>query len=132
MRGLSILSMRSAAMGVAIAVAGAMTVQAGDIKGVVSFDGERPRPKNIAKRFEADANCAKLHMDPDTGKMKQIRNEDVIVSRDLKVKNVFVYIKSGATGKHSPPAEPAVIDQKGCQYHPHVQGMIAGQGLKII
>ena len=132
MRGLSILSMRSAAMGVAIAVAGAMTAQAGDIKGVVSFEGERPRPKNIAKRFEADAVCAKLHMDPATGKMKQIRNEDVIVSRDLKVKNVFVYIKSGVSGKHAPPAEPAVIDQKGCQYHPHVQGMIAGQKLKII
>ncbi len=45
---------------------------------------------------------------------------------------MFVYVKSGISGTYPPPAAPAVIDQKGCTYHPHVFGMVAGQSLDIL
>ena len=58
---------------------------------------------------------------------------DFGVDADKKVKNVFVYIKSGLEGKtFKAPKQPAVLDQKGCVYIPHVLGMMAGQPLKIL
>ena len=41
--------------------------------------------------------------------------------------------KSGLEGQSfQPPKEPAVLDQKGCMYTPHVLGMMAGQPLRIL
>jgi plastocyanin len=47
--------------------------------------------------------------------------------------NAFVYVKSGlpAGATYAPPATPAVIDQRGCEYHPRVFGMQVGQKLEI-
>jgi plastocyanin len=47
--------------------------------------------------------------------------------------NAFVYVKSGlpAGATYAPPSTPAVIDQKGCEYHPRVFGMQVGQKLEI-
>jgi plastocyanin len=47
--------------------------------------------------------------------------------------NVFVYVKSGLpAGMFDIPPNPAVIEQKGCQYRPHVLGAMAGQSLQIV
>ena len=49
------------------------------------------------------------------------------------LRNVFVYVKTGLEGKsYEVPSEPIVVDQNGCHYNPHVQGMMAGQGIKIL
>ena len=132
MNRLGVSTFRSAVLAATLTFFGSSITLAGDLKGVVSFDGKRPVPKNIVKRFQADAVCLQMHWDPKSGRATQVRNEDVIVSKDLKVRNAFVYIKGGLDDTEYPaPAEPAKLNQKGCLYAPHVQGMMAGQWLWI-
>jgi uncharacterized membrane protein/plastocyanin len=57
-----------------------------------------------------------------------VYTDDVLV-KDGKLQNAFVWVKSGLGGyKSAPaPAEPVVIDQKGCLYQPRVVGARVGQ-----
>jgi plastocyanin len=57
----------------------------------------------------------------------------VVVNPNGTLANVFVYVRSGlpAGAQYPPPATPAVIDQHGCMYHPHVFGIMVGQTLQI-
>jgi plastocyanin len=46
---------------------------------------------------------------------------------------VFVYVKDGLGNLKFPvPTTPLVLDQKGCQYRPHVFGVQAGQPIEIL
>jgi plastocyanin len=57
----------------------------------------------------------------------------VIVSGDGSLQNVFVYVKDGLGALKFPvPATPLVLDQKGCQYRPHVFGVQVGQTIEIL
>jgi hypothetical protein len=48
------------------------------------------------------------------------------------LQNVFVYVKEGLEGRtYAVPTTPAVLDQKGCRYVPHVVGVQVGQPLRI-
>jgi plastocyanin len=59
--------------------------------------------------------------------------ETVVVNPNGTLANVFVYVKSGlpANAKYPAPSTPVEIDQDGCQYRPHVLGVMAGQTLAI-
>jgi len=56
-------------------------------------------------------------------------DEEVVVGPGGELANVIVFIKNAPPAP--PPATPAVLDQKGCQYHPHVQAVQVGQALQI-
>ena len=59
-------------------------------------------------------------------------SEEELVSEDGEVANVFVYISSGLEDAEYPvPEEIATLDQKGCAYHPRVQGVILGQEFNL-
>lgn len=60
-------------------------------------------------------------------------NELIVRDGAGGLQNVFVYVKSGDVRNWTfdVPAEPVTIDQRGCRYYPHVQGMVAGQSMKI-
>jgi len=76
--------------------------------------------------MNADPNCAALHNEP-------VKAETVIVNDNGTLRNVFVYVKEGVEGKTFEVPQTAVtIDQKGCQYHPHVFGIQIGQAFEII
>jgi plastocyanin/predicted small lipoprotein YifL len=93
---------------------------AGSISGTVSFKGAAPKLKPLD--MTADAGC------PATP-----QPSDVIVVSGGKLANVFVYVKEGLPqGTFAVPGDPAVLDQKGCRYRPHVMGVMAGQPLKIL
>ena len=92
------------------------------IVGEIRFEGKPARRKPI--RMGADPYCSKAHD-------KKILNESMIVTGEGLVKNVFVYVKSGVSGKFTAPQTPFVMDQVGCMYRPHVAGVMAGQPLLI-
>jgi hypothetical protein len=94
------------------------------LSGSVKFDGVPPERRVI--NTSKDAACAKLHDG------KPVLDEDLIVSTAGGVKNAFVFVRRGApTGKYAVPEEPATLEQQGCMFRPRVQGMRAGQRLKV-
>ena len=96
---------------------------AGDVKGVVSFDGVAP--KNDLIKMNADPVCVKANKDP--------QSQVTYAVTDGKLANVFVYVKDGLGNyTYDPPAGAPQIDQKDCQYHPHVFGMRVGQSVEIM
>lgn len=94
------------------------------IKGTIKLDGTAPKPTRID--MSQDPLCAKAHSTPAT-------TEDFVVGRDGGLANVVVYVSEGLTSHNfPPPAQPAVLEQKGCQYKPHVLAMQAGQKLDVV
>ncbi len=98
-------------------------VYAGDVTGKVSWEGKAPGRKLL--KMQADPVCASKHTE-------KVRSSRVLVN-DGTLQNVFVYVSKGLEGKSfDVPAEPAVLDQKGCLYEPMVMGVMAGQKIKVL
>ena len=94
------------------------------VKGVVKFEGTAPKATHID--MSQDPLCAKNRSTPAT-------TEDVVVGADGGLANVVVYVSDGLTSHDfTPPQQPAVLEQKGCQYRPHVLAMQANQTLNIV
>ena len=91
------------------------------ISGKVTFDGTVPPPEKV--KLSADPKCVELN--------KGGMEKQPIQVKDGGLANVFVYVKNGPAGSYPAPTEPAVIDQEGCDYKPHIVAMQAGQPLKI-
>lgn len=90
----------------------------GTIKGTVIFEGEPPERATLKR--DTDPYCQ-------TG---EALAEEVVVTKG-KLRDVLVRVKSGPLPKTSVPTAPALIDQKGCAYSPHVVGLVAGQKLAV-
>jgi hypothetical protein len=98
---------------------------AGTISGVISLAGDLPATA-LAVDMSAAPDCAAMH---DVA----IPAGSLSVSGNRGVANAFIYLSEGVDGsEHAPPQEPAVLDQKGCIYSPHVLGMMAGQPLRLL
>jgi Carboxypeptidase regulatory-like domain len=91
------------------------------LTGKVSFEGTVPAGEKV--KLNADPKCAEMHKD---GMERQ-----PIHVKDGGLADVLVYVKSPVSGTYAAPAEPVTLDQKGCDYSPHMVTMQAGQGLKI-
>ncbi len=97
---------------------------AGSITGTVKFDGKAPNFKAI--NMDADPICSAAYKDA-------VYPQTLVLGDDNTMGNVFVYVKSGLTKNDYPaPAETVVIDQKGCNYDPHVVGVMVGQKVKFL
>jgi hypothetical protein len=111
------------AAAVSAAAACALTARA-EITGKVKLDGQAPEPKQID--MGGVPECAKLHADP-------VFEETVFADENGNLANVVVSIKTddpSALGGDV-PKEPAVLDQKGCTYVPHVLAVMVGQEIVI-
>jgi plastocyanin len=94
---------------------------AGSVTGKVTFMGTPPPAETIS--MSSDPRCVNAGA----------KTETVIVSGDGSLQNVFVYVKDGLGDLKFPvPTTPVVLDQKGCQYRPHVFGVQAGQPIEIL
>lgn len=94
------------------------------IKGVVKFEGAAPKLTRID--MSQDPACAKGHSSPPT-------SEEVVVGGSGGLANVVVYVSDGLTSHDfQVPQQPAVLEQKGCQYKPHVLALQTGQKLDVI
>ena len=98
---------------------------ASSIAGVITFDGKAPNIRPLA--MDADPACAKKHSGP-------VPNEMLVLGSGNTMGNVLVWVSKGLpAGKTWPaPSAPAVLDQKGCQYVPHVMGVMVGQKYRIL
>lgn len=98
----------------------------GNIKGTVLFEGEPPERATLDRK--SDPFCARQGATANA--------DDVVVTKG-KLAGVLVRIKNGDAGAHTAPAAPAaqaapaVIDQVGCMYTPHVIGIQAGQKIVV-
>ena len=98
---------------------------ASSITGTVTFDGKVPALKPLA--MDADPACAKMHKGA-------VSNEMLVLGSGNTMGNIMVWVSKGLpAGKTWPaPKAPAVLDQKGCQYVPHVMGIMVGQTYRIL
>lgn len=88
------------------------------VNGTVKLDGTAPKPQKID--MSQDAACKGDNM------------SETIVADGGDLANVFVYVKDGLGDRtFDVPKDAAVIDQKGCQYHPHVLGVMTGQNVEV-
>ena len=117
--------MKQAAAVAAAALAMAVSSFAfAEIKGTVSLDGKPPEMKEID--MSAVKECAAQHADP-------VLEPTVVADEKGNLANVIVAIKK-AEGQElagEVPSEPAVLDQEGCMYKPHVVAMMAGQEMVV-
>ena len=109
-------------------VANAKDAETGTITGVVLFKGDKPEPKPISE-ITGNAFCKEHHKD------KPPVKDNFVFGRhgdDDTLVNVLIYVSKGLEGKDfEPPQNPAVLDQVGCMYTPHVVGVMVGQTLEV-
>lgn len=104
-------------------VAPALAQDAGTIKGKILFKGDKEKFKRLKLDTSKDPNCT-----------AKIGSEDVVLntkSDPVTVRNALIQIKNPPPGKYDVPSTPATLDQRGCQYSPHVLAMMEGQELEI-
>jgi plastocyanin len=95
------------------------------IVGVVKITGNVPAPRPVAMASKPE--CLAVHED------KPPLMDSLIVGADNGLQDSFVYISKGLEKyKFDVPKEPAVLDQKGCMYTPHVFPVRVNQDLKIM
>ena len=96
----------------------------GEVTGTVTLTGTPPKMKPI--NMSQEAACASQHSTP-------AMSEEVVTGDKGALANVIVYVTSGADAYSFPtPADAVEIDQKGCQYHPHILALQAGQSLSVV
>jgi plastocyanin len=88
------------------------------VSGTVKLDGAAPKAAKID--MSQDAAC------------KGTNTAETTVVDNGNLANVFVYVKDGLGDRtFDVPKDSVTIDQKGCQYHPHVLGAMIGQNIEI-
>jgi plastocyanin len=94
------------------------------VRGVVHFEGKVPAAKAIS--MVADPVCAKQHPSP-------VMAQEVVADSKGDLENVIVFVSEGlGDQKFDPPSTPAVVEQKGCMYAPHVMAVRANQTLELV
>lgn len=98
---------------------------ASTITGTVTFAGKVPTMPTLA--MNADPACAKKHAKPVTSEM-------LVLGGGNTMGNILVWVSKGLpSGKSWPaPKTPVTLDQDGCVYKPHVQGIMVGQPYRIL
>lgn len=95
-----------------------------NVTGEVKFEGSVP--KAIPINMAADPSCAKQHPTP-------VLNQGVMADASGALQNVVVFIADGlGERKFDPPSQPAIIEQKGCLYEPHVLALQANQPMEVV
>jgi plastocyanin len=94
----------------------------GAVSGRVSFEGTPVKARTIDMSMEP--SCAKQYAKP-------VAAENVVTGPENALENVVVYVAAGAPDE-PPPAQPAVLTQKGCRYTPHILAFQVNQEFEIV
>jgi hypothetical protein len=93
----------------------------GIISGTMTFAGTPPPARPL--RMDSDPKCT-----PQPGATSELLR----VGAGNGLQNVFVYVKDGLGARtYATPTTAVTLDQKGCQYIPHVFGVQVGQPVQI-
>ena len=111
---------RTAWLSAVVLSAGLCTGAMAQVTGTVKLEGKAPERKPVAGVGNVK-ECAAQHKEP-------LLDETVVADDDGNLANVVVFLK-GDNVKGAAPKEPAKLDQKGCQYVPHVIDLTVGQPL---
>jgi plastocyanin len=96
----------------------------GEIAGKVYFHGEAPHLRRIM--MDKDPVCASEHPEG-------VLPEDGRVNANGTLPNAFVYVSKGAENlSKSAWTEAVTLEQKDCEYGPHVLGIMVGQPLRVV
>lgn len=94
----------------------------GSVMGRVKFEGQPPKSTHI--NMGSDPSCPKT-LSPGT--------EEFVLGNNGALGNVVVYVSEGlGDSTFDVPAEPAVVEQKGCMYQPHVLALRANQKMRVV
>jgi hypothetical protein len=93
----------------------------GSVTGKVTYEGTPAKQKVIDMTKEP--SCAKEHATP-------VTSESVVTGSGNSLENVIVYISAGAPDEGA-PSQSVKLEQKGCQYLPHVLAFQVNQTLEI-
>jgi plastocyanin len=100
------------------------TTTGATVKGIVRFEGKSPAPKLLSMGM--DPVCARQHPSPVTA-------QEVLVDTKGDLQNVVVFVADGLADRtFETPAQPVVVEQKGCLYQPHVLAMRANQPIELV
>lgn len=103
---------------------GAPATTGATVRGTVRFEGKVPAAKTIS--MGADPACAKLHPAP-------VLAQEVMADAKGDLENVIVFVSNGLGDRtFDAPSQPAVVEQKGCMYQPHVLAVRANQPLEVV
>jgi plastocyanin len=110
---------------IAVLAAPGVALAASTITGTVTFAGTPPKLNTID--MAAEPTCAKKHSAP-------VPVEVLVLGPNQSMGNILVWVSKGLpAGKTWPaPSTPVTLDQNGCQYKPHVMGIMVGQTYKIL
>ena len=93
----------------------------GSISGNVKYNGKKKKPRPV--KMDADPVCGTSHSKP-------VFKQSLMIDENNNIENTIVYIKN-INYEGDVPKEPAILDQKGCIYVPHVLGVMKGQDVLI-
>jgi plastocyanin len=112
---------RTAWLSAVVLSAGLSTGAFAEITGTAKLDGKAPKRQPVAG-IAAVKECAGQHKDP-------LLDESIVTDDQGNLANVVVFLK-GDNVKGEAPKEAATLDQKGCQYVPHVLDVTVGQAVE--
>ncbi len=115
----------AATLVIAAAWPGVAFAAGSSITGTVTYAGTAPKLPMIA--MDADPVCAKKHSTP-------VQSQMLVLGSGNTIGNILVWVSKGLpAGKTYPaPSTPVTLDQNGCMYVPHVQGIMVGQTYRIL
>jgi len=96
----------------------------GTITGTIKLEGTAPHQKPID--MSKEPSCAAIHKD------KPVTMETVVVGPNGGLADVVVYISQGLSGNEAASSAAVEINQKGCQYIPHVVALDVDQHMKVV
>lgn len=96
---------------------------AGEITGTITLKGTPPKEKDITP-LKDDPTCGKLHTDMPT-------THFYVVGSKGELADVVVSVQGAAPHGSGASAQPAVLDQRGCEYIPQILAVQTGQKIVV-
>ncbi|PYX86536.1 MAG: hypothetical protein DMG68_15065 [Acidobacteria bacterium] len=121
----ALVSLHVSSVGVAArsgAPADVKSQTSGSLMGKVKLEGQPPKLTHM-----------NMASDPSCPKSASSSNDEFVVGNNGTLGNVVVYVSEGLENRtFDVPTEPAVVEQKGCMYQPHVLALRANQKMQVV